>query len=119
MLKSKNASRRKRRHWHVRKKISGTPAIPRLNVYKSSKHMYAQLIDDVAGVTLVSASTVQKDAEGAKASTIAGAAVIGKLIAEKAISAGITKVVFDRGGFKFHGRVKSLATAAREAGLQF
>jgi len=119
MLKTKNASRRKRRHWHLRKKVSGTSAIPRLNVYKSSKHIYAQLIDDVAGVTLVSASTVQKDAEGAKSSTVDGAAVVGKLIGEKGIKAGITKVVFDRGGFKFHGRVKSLAEAAREAGLQF
>jgi large subunit ribosomal protein L18 len=119
MLKTKNASRRKRRHWHVRKKVSGTSAIPRLNVYKSSKHMYAQLIDDVAGVTLVSASTVQKDAQGGKSTTVEGAAVVGKLVAEKALKAGITKVVFDRGGFKFHGRVKSLADAARETGLQF
>lgn len=119
MLKTKNASRRKRRHWHVRKKVSGTASIPRLNVYKSSKHIYAQLIDDMAGVTLAAASTVQKEAQGGKASTVAGAAIVGKLVAERGVEAGITKVVFDRGGFKYHGRVKSLADAAREAGLQF
>ena len=118
MLNTKNASRRKRRHWHIRKKVSGTSAIPRLNVFKSSKHIYAQLIDDVSGKTLAAASTVQKGTEG-KASTKEGAASVGKLIAEKAIEAGITKVVFDRGGYKYHGRVQSLADAAREAGLQF
>ena len=94
MLKTKNASRRKRRHWHIRKKVSGTASIPRLNVYKSSKHIYAQLIDDEAGTTLAAASTVQKEAEG-KSSTVEGAASVGKLIAERAQEAGITKVVFD------------------------
>jgi large subunit ribosomal protein L18 len=118
MLKTKNASRRQRRHWHIRKKVSGTSAIPRLNVFKSSKHMYAQVIDDHSGKTLVSASTVAKDSS-AKSSTKDGAAEVGKLIAEKAVKAGITKVVFDRGGYKYHGRVQSLADAAREAGLQF
>ena len=118
MLKTKNVSKRKRRHWHIRKKVSGTSAIPRLNVYRSSKHIYAQLIDDVAGTTLASASTVEKEVKG-KSSTKEGAADVGKLLGERAVKAGITKVVFDRGGFKYHGRVQSLADAAREAGLQF
>ncbi|MCM8529522.1 MAG: 50S ribosomal protein L18 [Lentisphaeraceae bacterium] len=118
MLKSEKARKRQRRHWHIRKKISGTSEIPRMCVYKSLNHTYVQLIDDESGKTLVSASTVEKSFEG-HSSNVEGAAVIGKNIAEKAIAAGIKKVVFDRAGFKFHGRVKSLATAAREAGLQF
>lgn len=118
MLKSDKARKRQRRRWHIRKKVSGTAAIPRLSVFKSLSHMYAQLIDDETGKTLVSASTVLKEVEG-KSSTVEGAAAVGKLVAERALEAGIKKVVFDRGGFKFHGRVKSLAEAARESGLQF
>ena len=119
MLNTKNASRRQRRRWHIRKKISGTAEIPRLCVFRSSKNMYAQIIDDEAGKTLVSASTVEKAADGTSRSTKEGAALVGKLVAEKAVKAGISKVVFDRSGYKFHGRVKSLADAARENGLQF
>jgi len=121
MLKTKNASRRQRRHWHVRKKVSGTAAIPRMCVYRSLKNMSVQLIDDTSGKTLISASSLEKAfaADGVKANGVEGAAIVGKLAAEKALEAGITKVVFDRGGFKYHGRVKSLADAAREAGLQF
>tara|TARA_B100001059_G_C17415210_1_gene370443 strand:- start:75 stop:431 length:357 start_codon:yes stop_codon:yes gene_type:complete len=118
MLKSEKARKRQRRRWHIRKKISGTSAIPRMSVYRSLSHIYVQLIDDESGKTLVSASTVEKEFEG-KASNVEGAAAVGKKVAEKAIEAGIQKVVFDRGGFKFHGRVKSLADAAREAGLKF
>jgi large subunit ribosomal protein L18 len=118
MFKSEKARKRQRRRWHIRKKVSGTAAIPRLSVYKSLSHMYAQLINDETGNTLVSASTVLKQVEG-NASTVEGAAAVGKLVAERALEAGIKKVVFDRGGFRFHGRVKSLAEAAREAGLQF
>lgn len=118
MLKSEKARKRQRRHWHIRKKVSGTSEIPRMCVYRSLNHIYVQLIDDEAGKTLVSASTVEKGFEG-KASNVEGAALVGKKVAEKAIEAGIKKVVFDRAGFKFHGRVKSLADAAREAGLEF
>ena len=118
MFKSEKARKRQRRRWHIRKKVSGTAAIPRMSVYKSLQHMYVQLINDETGTTIVSASTVLKEVEG-KASTSEGAAAVGKLVAEKALEAGVKKVVFDRGGFRFHGRVKSLADAAREAGLQF
>ena len=118
MLKSEKARKRQRRHWHIRKKVSGTSEIPRMCVYKSLNHTYVQLIDDVSGKTLVSASTVEKAFEG-HTSNVDGAAVVGKNIAEKALASGLKKVVFDRAGFKFHGRVKSLADAAREAGLQF
>ena len=119
MLNTKSASRRQRRRWHIRKKISGTAERPRLCVFRSAKHIYAQLIDDNAGKTLVAASTVEKAADGTKTSTVEGAALVGKLVAEKAVKAGISQVVFDRSGYKFHGRVKSLADAARENGLQF
>lgn len=118
MLKSEKARKRQRRRWHIRKKVSGTSTIPRMSVYRSLNHIYVQLIDDQTGKTLVSASTVEKGFEG-KASNVEGAAAVGKKVAEKALEAGIQKVVFDRGGFKFHGRVKSLAEAAREAGLKF
>jgi large subunit ribosomal protein L18 len=118
MLKSDKARRRQRRQWHIRKKISGTSGTPRMCVFKSLKHIYVQLIDDTTGQTLVSASSVEKGFE-AKSSTADGAAVVGKIVAEKALKAGVSKVVFDRAGFKYHGRIKSLADAAREAGLQF
>jgi large subunit ribosomal protein L18 len=112
----------KRGHIHerIRKRLQGTPERPRLNVYRSLNHIYVQVIDDLNGTTLVSAST----AEGKKESrgtggNVAAAKVIGKTIAERAKAKGVTKVVFDRGGYIYHGRVKALAEAAREAGLQF
>ncbi len=112
----------KRGHIHerIRKRLQGTPERPRLNVYRSLNHIYVQVIDDLNGTTLVSAST----AEGKKESrttggNVAAAKAIGKTIAERAKAKGVTKVVFDRGGYIYHGRVKALADAAREAGLQF
>lgn len=110
---------RKKRHARVRTKINGTAERPRLNVFRSNKHIYAQLIDDANGVTLVSASTMDKDF-GSDAKSNAEAAVkVGELIAKKAVEKEIKSVVFDRGGYLFHGRVKALADAARENGLEF
>ena len=112
---------RQRAHERVRTKVDGTPERPRLCVYRSLGHIYAQVIDDRSGKTLVSASSV--DGESKKnlkgGGNIAAAKVIGKAIAQRAKAAGVSKVVFDRGGYKYHGRVKALADAAREAGLQF
>ncbi len=109
--------KRIRRHTRVRGKVSGTADVPRLTVYKSLKHMYAQLIDDVAGITIVSAKDAEiKDAQINKTGM---AFKVGELLAEKAKKAGILKVVFDKGGFKFHGRVKAVADGARKAGLLF
>lgn len=108
---------RRRIHTRIRKKVSGTAARPRLAVFRSLKHIYAQVIDDRTGTTLVSASTTEKGSPNG--GNVAGAAVVGKLIAERAKEKGIGAVVFDRGGFLYHGRVKALADAAREAGLQF
>ncbi len=113
----KNAARL-RRHKRVRGKISGTAERPRLNVYRSSANIYAQIIDDTKGVTLVSASTVEKDFEGNGSNKVA-AKKIGETIAKRAIEKGITDVVFDRGGYIFHGRVAELAAGAREGGLNF
>ncbi|WP_433959646.1 50S ribosomal protein L18 [Cytobacillus horneckiae] len=114
----KNAVRKKR-HARVRSKLSGTAARPRLNVYRSNKHIYAQLIDDVNGVTLASASTMEKDA-GLESTSNADAAVkVGELIAKRAVEKGLSSIVFDRGGYLYHGRVKALADAARENGLEF
>lgn len=112
---------RLRRHLRVRKRISGTAARPRLNVYRSNQHIYAQLIDDVTGVTLVSASTVDKEIRASveNGGTVDAARTVGQLVAKRAIEKGFSAVVFDRGGFLYHGRVKALADAAREAGLQF
>ena len=107
---------RARRHARVRRKISGTAARPRLNVFRSSKHIYAQIIDDVAGVTLVSASTMDKDFTG-NGGNIEAAKAVGNTVAKRAIEKGITEVVFDRGGYIYHGRVKALAEGAREGGL--
>ncbi|MEX2158936.1 MAG: 50S ribosomal protein L18 [Dehalococcoidia bacterium] len=110
-----------RRHLRVRKKVHGTNERPRLSVYRSLSHIYAQVIDDDAGHTLASASDVEAAAKGAKngkAKTDVAKAV-GELVAQRAKERGITKVVFDRGGYRFHGRVKALASAAREAGLEF
>ena len=109
---------RKRRHLRVRTKISGTAECPRLCVYRSNTNLYAQIIDDVAGVTIVSASTLDKDVKTKKANKEA-AKEVGTLIAKKAIEKNIKTVVFDRGGYIYHGVVKELAEAAREAGLEF
>lgn len=109
---------RVKRHLKVRKKIFGTTERPRLAVYRSEKNIYAQIIDDVKGVTLVSASTLDKDFNGIGSNKEAAKAV-GELIAKKAVEKGIKEVVFDRGGFVYHGRVQNLADGAREAGLQF
>ena len=110
---------RKRRHVRVRKKVSGTALCPRLNVYRSLKNIYAQVIDDVKGVTLVSASTLDPSLKAAGGGNKDAAAAVGKLIAENAIKAGIKSVVFDRGGYLYHGRVQALAEGAREGGLEF
>ena len=108
---------RDRRHRRVRKKVTGTSVRPRLAVFRSSKHIYVQVIDDLAGHTLVSASTMEADVRGGATATIAAAKSVGKLLGERAQAAGITTVVFDRGGFKYHGRVAAVADGAREAGL--
>lgn len=112
---------RKRRHLRVRKKISGTADRPRLNVFRSAKHIYAQLIDDQKGVTLTSASTLDKELRGEiqNGGNVEAARKVGELIAKRAKEKGIEKVVFDRGGYLYHGRVKALAEAAREGGLEF
>ena len=109
---------RLKRHIRVRGKVSGTPECPRLNVFRSNANIYAQVIDDVNGVTLVSANTLEKDFEGATGNCEA-AKKVGLMIAEKAKAAGITDVVFDRGGYVYHGRVAALAEGAREGGLNF
>ena len=116
-MKDKNKARIVR-HYRVRKNISGTAERPRLNVFRSLKHIYAQLIDDVNAVTLVAASSVEKGFEG-NGSNVEGAKAVGKMIAEKAQAAGIKEVVFDRGGYLYHGRVAALAEGAREGGLEF
>jgi large subunit ribosomal protein L18 len=114
---------RQRVHSRIRRKMQGTTERPRLNVYRSLNHMYAQVIDDHSGVTIVSANTAEgkKGQKGSKKTggNVASAKEIGKLIAERAKEKGIKKVVFDRGGYLYHGRIKALADAAREAGLEF
>jgi large subunit ribosomal protein L18 len=116
----KNKARLKR-HLRVRKKIEGTTARPRLNIFRSSKHMYAQLIDDVKGVTIVAASTQDKELKDGvgNGGNVEAARKVGELIAKRAKEQGVEHVVFDRGGYLYHGRVQALADAAREAGLQF
>ena len=116
--KSRNSLRQKR-HLRIRKNLVGTPNQPRLNVYRSNKHLYAQIIDDVNGVTLASASTNEKDNKLANGGNVEAAKVVGTLLAERALANNITKVVFDRAGYLYHGRVKALAEAARAAGLVF
>jgi large subunit ribosomal protein L18 len=113
---------RKRRHVRVRAKVSGTPQRPRLNVFRSSAHIYAQVIDDTQGHTLVAASDLEaalKERVGDGATKVDRAKLVGQLVAERAKDAGITAVVFDRGGFLYHGRVRAVAEGAREAGLEF
>ena len=110
---------RQRRHRRVRKHVRGTPERPRLAVHRSNKHITAQVIDDVAGRTLAAASTVEADLRGGPSGNKAAAAKVGQRVAERARAAGVTKVVFDRGGFLYHGRIAAVAEAAREAGLEF
>ena len=109
----------KRRHSRVRKKVQGSAERPRLAVFRSNKHIVAQVIDDRAGRTLAAASTLEGDLKGGATSNKTAAQAVGRLVAERAKAAGVTKVVFDRGGFQYHGRVAALADAAREAGLEF
>jgi large subunit ribosomal protein L18 len=108
---------RDRRHRRVRKKVTGTAERPRLAVFRSSKHIYVQAIDDLTGRTLVSASTMESELRGGTTATVDAAKNVGKLVGERAQAAGITTVVFDRGGFKYHGRVAAVADGARESGL--
>lgn len=118
MANSRNEMRKKR-HLRIRNRLVGTPSRPRLTVFRSGKHIYAQVIDDVNGVTLASASSNQKDNKLTNGGNIEAAAVVGKLLAEQALSKSIETVVFDRSGYLYHGRVKALAEAARTAGLKF
>jgi large subunit ribosomal protein L18 len=118
----KALSPRKRRHVRVRAKVSGSPQRPRLNVFRSSAHMYAQVIDDLAGHTLVAASDMDEDVKkltGEKATKSERAKAVGSVVADRAKAVGITTVVFDRGGFLYHGRIKAVAEGAREGGLEF
>ena len=110
---------RRRRHARVRKKVRGTAERPRLAVFRPNRHISAQVIDDISGRTLAAASTVEGDLRAAPTGNRDGAARVGRLVGERARGVGITRVVFDRGGFLFHGRVAALADAAREAGLEF
>ncbi len=110
---------RRRRHARVRRRVQGSAARPRLAVFRSNKHIAAQLIDDEAGVTLASAATVESDLRGSSGGNVDAATAVGRLIATRAKAAGITTVVFDRGGFAYHGRVAALADAARTEGLEF
>ena len=122
MVSKKSRSEvRVNKHRKLRNRFSGTAERPRLAVFRSNNHMYAQILDDTVGNTLVSASTLQKDvkAELEKTNNVEAAAYLGTVIAKKAIEKGITSVVFDRGGFIYHGKIKALADAAREAGLNF
>ena len=112
-------SRRDRIKMGIRKRLSGSSVRPRLSVYRSNKGIYAQIIDDVNGKTLVSASSLSKDFNAEKGTKIDQSAAVGKLVAEKAVAAGIKDVVFDRNGYLYHGRIKSLADGAREGGLNF
>ncbi|MFQ5723043.1 MAG: 50S ribosomal protein L18 [Terriglobia bacterium] len=121
MAKIARREHRQRLHRRVRLRVVGTPERPRLNVFRSHKHIYAQIIDDSTGRTLLSASSRDKQWRGqlAYGGNVVAAQVIGKKLGERARQAGIARVVFDRGGYRYHGRVKALAEAAREAGLQF
>jgi len=114
------SERRVRKHARVRKAVAGTSARPRLNVFRSSKHIYAQIVDDVTGSTLAAASSLSKELDGLKTGADKAAArAVGKLIAQKAKDKKLDKVVFDRGGYVYHGRIKELAEGAREGGLKF
>ncbi len=122
MIKSANRKTKvQKRHQSIRVKLSGTAEAPRLTVYRSTKHIYAQLIDDVKGVTIVSASSVDKDLKVTlqHGGNIESAKAVGEAVAKKALKKGVKNIVFDRGGFLYHGRIAALADAAREAGLTF
>jgi large subunit ribosomal protein L18 len=118
---SAKALRLQKRKWSIRKTLTGTPERPRLSVFRSDKHISAQIIDDYAGKTLVAASSLQKDVRGelANGGNIKAAEIVGRTVAERAKAAGITAVAFDRSGRRYHGRIKALADAARKGGLQF
>ncbi|RMG66787.1 MAG: 50S ribosomal protein L18 [Nitrospirae bacterium] len=120
-MKRTKRQARIRRHRRIRKKVFGTPERPRLSVYGSLNHIYAQIIDDIKGHTLVAASTLDKElkAEIGHGGNVDSAKKVGQLIAKRALEKGIKRVVFDRGGFRYHGRIKALADAAREGGLEF
>jgi large subunit ribosomal protein L18 len=119
--KESRTETRVKKHLKIRNRFTGTPERPRLAVFRSNNHMYAQIIDDTVGNTLVSASTLEKDvkAELSKTNDVAAAALLGTVVAKKALEKGIKAVVFDRGGFIYQGKIKALADAAREAGLEF
>ena len=119
--KPSRAAARIKRHYRIRNKISGTAQQPRLAVFRSNQHIYAQIIDDAASTTLVAASTMESDIASKLGTTsnIAAAEAVGEAVAKKALEKGITEVVFDRGGYVYHGKIKALADAAREAGLKF
>ncbi|MCC6339136.1 MAG: 50S ribosomal protein L18 [Acidimicrobiia bacterium] len=117
-----NASKtdaRGRRHRRVRKKVQGTAERPRLAVFRSNRHIYAQVIDDTSGRTLAAASTMEADLRQGRTGTVEAASKVGRLVGERAVAAGVTAVVFDRGGYRYHGRVAGVAGAARDAGLKF
>jgi large subunit ribosomal protein L18 len=118
MANDSRAVTRERRHTRIRRTVVGTAERPRLAIFRSGKHIYAQVIDDAKGATIAAASTLDKDLKGV-GDTVAGAKKVGSKIAEKVKSKQIENVVFDRGGFRYHGRIKALADAAREAGLKF
>ena len=119
--KKSKAEMRAKKHMRIRNRVSGTSERPRLAVFRSNNHMYAQIIDDVTGNTLVAASTAEKEvkAELEKTNNVDAAAYVGTVVAKRAIEKGIKEVVFDRGGFLYHGKIEALAEAAREAGLEF
>lgn len=119
MAGSISIQRRMRRKKGIRRRISGTPARPRLSVFRSLKHIYVQVIDDLAGRTIVSASTRDAATPGSSGGNVDAAKAIGKAIAERAVKAGVSAVVFDRNGYRYHGRIKALADSAREGGLKF
>lgn len=118
-ISSRRREARARRHFRIRKTLRGTPECPRLVVHRSSRHMHVQVIDDLAGHTLVSASTMEPDVRAMEGDKKAKGAKVGELIAARAKEAGIEEVVFDRAGYKYHGRIAALADAAREGGLKF
>jgi len=115
----KKAETRQRRHWKIRKRVSGTVERPRLVVFRSLKHIYAQIVDDTCGKTIVSASTIAKDFTGKNEKKTENSFQVGIILGEKAMAAGITQICFDRAGYKYHGRVKALADGVRKAGVAF
>jgi large subunit ribosomal protein L18 len=119
MTQATRGAARRKRHDRIRLSLVGSEARPRLAVFRSLNHIYAQVIDDASGKTLAAASTVEKELKGSKSTKSEEAAVVGRLVAERAKTAGVERVVFDRAGFRYHGRIKSLADAARDAGLEF